>query len=42
VIKKVTLSEAFKMIVNGEITDSMSVAGLLKVQLLQVQGKLKV
>lgn len=42
VVKKVTLNEAFEMIVNGEITDSMSVAGLLKVQLLQMQRKLKV
>lgn len=30
-VKKVHLSEAIKMVENGEITDAMSVAGLLKV-----------
>jgi 8-oxo-dGTP pyrophosphatase MutT (NUDIX family) len=31
VVKKLSLREAVEMVVNGEITDSMSVAGLLKV-----------
>ncbi len=31
VVKKLSLREAVEMVLNGEITDSMSVAGLLKV-----------
>ena len=31
-VKKVPLQEAFRMVMRGEITDSMSVAGLLKLQ----------
>lgn len=34
VIKKVSFEEAYEMVLNGEITDSMSVAGILRVKLL--------
>ncbi|RVU01826.1 NUDIX hydrolase [Mucilaginibacter limnophilus] len=34
VIKKVTFEEAYLMVLNGEITDSMSVAGILRVKLM--------
>lgn len=39
-VKKVPFSEAVKMVEKGEITDSMSVAAIFKVQLLLAQGKL--
>ena len=34
-VKRVHLSEALRMVMNGEITDSMSVAGILKVARLK-------
>lgn len=34
-VRKLPLDEAIEMVMNGEITDAMSVAGLLKVALLQ-------
>ena len=40
VIKKVPVDEAYKMVCDGEITDSMSVAGILKIKLLMLEGKL--
>lgn len=39
-VKKVSLQQALQMVDNNEITDSMSVAGLLKVKLLLLEGKL--
>ena len=33
-IRKLPFTEAVRMVMNGEITDSLSIAGLLKVQLL--------
>jgi len=39
-VKKVSLDESFKMIERGEITDSMTVAALQKVKLMQLEGKL--
>lgn len=39
-IKKVSLSDAFRMVADGTITDAMSVAALTKIELLQVQGLL--
>ena len=33
-IKKLPLEEAFERVMNGEITDAISVAGLLKIKLL--------
>ncbi|GAB2700003.1 NUDIX hydrolase [Mucilaginibacter koreensis] len=40
IIKKLPFSEAYRMVCNQEITDSMSVAGILKVQLLLLEGSL--
>ena len=40
-VKKIPFSEAAAMVESGEITDSMSVAAIYKVQLLLAQGKLK-
>jgi 8-oxo-dGTP pyrophosphatase MutT (NUDIX family) len=37
-IKKVPFSEAFEMVMNGEITDSLSVAGILKAKILMDKG----
>lgn len=34
-IKRLPFDEAYKMVMNGEITDSLSVAGILKLKLLQ-------
>lgn len=39
-IKRLPLSEAIDMVMKGEITDSLSMAGLLKVKLLMDQGEL--
>lgn len=38
--RKLPLSEAIQMALDGEITDSMSVAGLLKLHILQQQNKI--
>ncbi|MEO6160176.1 MAG: hypothetical protein ABIP23_04000 [Pelobium sp.] len=35
IVKKVLFEEAYQMVMNGEITDSLSVAGILKVKLLR-------
>ncbi len=40
-IKKVSFREAYRMVETGEITDSMSVAAIIKLMLLFVEGKLK-
>ncbi len=37
-IKKLAFNEAFRMVCNGTITDSMSVAGILKVKLMLLDG----
>jgi len=39
-LKKVHLSEALQMVLNGEITDAISVAAILKAGYLQQNGKL--
>ncbi|PST84845.1 DNA mismatch repair protein MutT [Pedobacter yulinensis] len=39
-LRKLPLSEAIEMVLNGEITDSMSVAALLRVKLLVEAGEL--
>ena len=39
-VKKLPLDEAIKMIEQNEITDSMTIAGLLRVKLMLLQGKL--
>ncbi len=37
-IKKIPLDEAYQLVVNGTITDSMSVAGILRLKLLLHEG----
>lgn len=39
-IKKLPFNEAYDMVINGTITDSMSVAGILKTKLLIQEGKI--
>jgi hypothetical protein len=34
-IKKIPFEEAYQMVMKGEITDSLSVAGILKVKLIR-------
>lgn len=41
VVRRVSFGEAFEMVERGEITDSMSVAAILKVKLMLVSGALK-
>lgn len=41
VVKKVPFEESYEMVENGTITDSMSVAAILKVKILLLEGKLK-
>lgn len=40
VLRKLPFEEAFQMVMKGQITDSMSVAALLKIKLLILEGKL--
>jgi 8-oxo-dGTP pyrophosphatase MutT (NUDIX family) len=40
VVRRVSFDEAFEMLERGEITDSMSVAGILKVKLMLTTGAL--
>ena len=40
-IKKIPFAEAYAMVNNGAITDSISIAAILKIQLLIAEGKLK-
>ena len=40
IIKKVPFAEAYRMVNDGEITDSISVAAILKVRLMQLEGSL--
>ncbi|MGF1924694.1 MAG: NUDIX domain-containing protein [Bacteroidia bacterium] len=39
-IRKLPFEAAYQMVLNGEITDSMSVAGILKTKILIEQGKI--
>ena len=41
IVKKVPFEEAYQMVENGIITDSVAVAAILKVKILLLQGKLK-
>lgn len=41
VIKKLPLEEAFDMVEGNEITDSMSIAAILKVKLMLLDGRIK-
>ena len=40
IIRKLPFQEAYQMVMNGEITDSMSVASILKLQILIQNGNL--
>lgn len=40
-VKKVPFEEAYRMVENGQITDSMAVAGILKVKLMLLDGRIK-
>ncbi len=40
-VRKLPFEEAYQMVEKGEITDSMSVAAIIKVKLLRFQGLLK-
>jgi len=40
VVKKLPFEEAYQMVLNGEITDSMSVAAILKAKLMILNGEL--
>jgi 8-oxo-dGTP pyrophosphatase MutT (NUDIX family) len=39
-VRKLHFDELYKMVQNGEVTDSMTVAGVLKAKLLMLEGKL--
>jgi ADP-ribose pyrophosphatase len=39
-VKKLHFNELYKMVENGEITDSLTVAAVLKVKLMMIEGKL--
>jgi 8-oxo-dGTP pyrophosphatase MutT (NUDIX family) len=41
VVRRVPFEEAYQMVERGEITDSISVAGILKIKVLSVSGQLK-
>lgn len=41
IVKKILFEEAYKMVENGLITDSISVAAIIKVKLLLAEGRLK-
>lgn len=38
VIKKVPFTEVYRMVCDGEITDSMTVAAVLKIRIMQLEG----
>jgi 8-oxo-dGTP pyrophosphatase MutT (NUDIX family) len=40
IVNKVLFDEVYRMVCDGEITDSLSVAGILKVKLMMLEGKL--
>lgn len=42
VVKKLPFEEVYQMVLNGEITDSMSVAAILKVKLMLLNGELQI
>ena len=41
VIKKIPFEEAYRMVEEGHITDSLAVAGILKVKLMLLDGRIK-
>ena len=40
IIKKIPFEDAYKMVINGEITDSISVAAILRIRLMLLEGTL--
>ncbi len=40
IVRKLPFEEAYQLVLSGEITDSLSVAGILKVKILRLEGKL--
>jgi len=40
-VKKIPFEEAYRMVEEGKITDSMAVAGILKVKLMIIEGKIR-
>jgi ADP-ribose pyrophosphatase len=40
IVKKVVFTEAYRMVCDGEIIDSVSVAAILKIRLMQLEGQL--
>ena len=40
IIKKIPFDEVYKMVCNGEITDSVTMAAVFKIRLMQLEGKL--
>ena len=40
VVKKIPFNEVYQMVLNGEITDSMTIAGVLKAKLMILNGDL--
>jgi 8-oxo-dGTP pyrophosphatase MutT (NUDIX family) len=40
IIKKLPFNEVYRMVCDGEITDSLSVAAVLKIRLMQLEGEL--
>jgi 8-oxo-dGTP pyrophosphatase MutT (NUDIX family) len=40
IVNKVPFEEVYRMVCSGEITDSMAVAGILKVKVMLLEGKL--
>jgi ADP-ribose pyrophosphatase len=40
IIKKVPFNEVYQMVCNGNISDSVSVAAILKIRLMQLEGQL--
>ena len=39
-LQRVSFEEAFRMVLSGQITDSLSVAGILKLKVMKAQGNL--
>ena len=39
-VKKIPFKQAYEMVCNGQITDAMSVAAIMKVQMMIVEGKI--
>jgi 8-oxo-dGTP pyrophosphatase MutT (NUDIX family) len=40
IVKKISFEEVFQMVYNGKITDAVSVAAILKIKLMMLEGRL--